>query len=268
MILAAAAQLGWPYIWGGESRAEGGFDCSGLVDYAYDAAGFTLPGRPTAAVLWYLAKPIKRSSAAPRRPGVPGSADRRAVPRRHVRRPRQGRRRAAPRCAGRAGAAVRHAVGRVRHALEGRPARLEARVRAEGGAPRDSHRAPPQPGGAAARARGRPDRPRAGAADLAAPGQLDDRHAGRAGAADHSRHRPDQRRPGRPRARGAAAAGAPPERPDPRGSTGGLSTSRRSGRGRAARSPRSGRSISPCRYRSRPASRSGRACRRRGSRRP
>jgi cell wall-associated NlpC family hydrolase len=65
VILAAAAQLGWPYIWGGESRAEGGFDCSGLVDYAYDAAGFTLPGRPTAAVLWYLAKPIKRSRLRP-----------------------------------------------------------------------------------------------------------------------------------------------------------------------------------------------------------
>ena len=65
VILAAAAQLGWPYIWGGESRAEGGFDCSGLVDYAYDAAGFTLPGRPTAAVLWYLAKPIKRNQLHP-----------------------------------------------------------------------------------------------------------------------------------------------------------------------------------------------------------
>jgi hypothetical protein len=65
VILAAAAQIGWPYIWGGESRAEGGFDCSGLVDYAYDAAGFTLPGRPTAAVLWYLAKPIKRHQLRP-----------------------------------------------------------------------------------------------------------------------------------------------------------------------------------------------------------
>lgn len=65
VILAAAAQIGWPYIWGGESRAEGGFDCSGLVDYAYDAAGFTLPGRPTAAVLWYLAKPITRHELRP-----------------------------------------------------------------------------------------------------------------------------------------------------------------------------------------------------------
>ena len=29
VVAAALAQLGWPYVWGGESRAEGGFDCSG-----------------------------------------------------------------------------------------------------------------------------------------------------------------------------------------------------------------------------------------------
>ena len=46
VVRAAAAQLGWPYLWGGESRAEGGFDCSGLVDYAYAAAGHPFPGRP------------------------------------------------------------------------------------------------------------------------------------------------------------------------------------------------------------------------------
>ena len=34
IVAAAAAQIGWPYVWGGESRAEGGFDCSGLVGYA------------------------------------------------------------------------------------------------------------------------------------------------------------------------------------------------------------------------------------------
>ena len=58
VVAAAAAQVGWPYVWGGESRAEGGFDCSGLVDYAYQAAGMSLPGRPTAAGLWSLARPI------------------------------------------------------------------------------------------------------------------------------------------------------------------------------------------------------------------
>ena len=39
VVAAALAQLGWPYVWGGESRAEGGFDCSGLIDYAFAAAG-------------------------------------------------------------------------------------------------------------------------------------------------------------------------------------------------------------------------------------
>jgi cell wall-associated NlpC family hydrolase len=35
------AQLGRPYVYGGESPS--GFDCSGLVQYAYRAAGVTLP---------------------------------------------------------------------------------------------------------------------------------------------------------------------------------------------------------------------------------
>ena len=39
VVAAAVAQLGWPYVWGGESRAEGGFDCSGLIDYALTVAG-------------------------------------------------------------------------------------------------------------------------------------------------------------------------------------------------------------------------------------
>jgi hypothetical protein len=58
VIAAALAQVGWPYIWGGESRREGGFDCSGLVDYAYAHAGMALPGRPTAAVLWRMSMPV------------------------------------------------------------------------------------------------------------------------------------------------------------------------------------------------------------------
>jgi cell wall-associated NlpC family hydrolase len=37
----ALAQLGTPYLWGGESP--GGFDCSGLVQAAYRAAGIALP---------------------------------------------------------------------------------------------------------------------------------------------------------------------------------------------------------------------------------
>jgi cell wall-associated NlpC family hydrolase len=64
-IRAAEAQIGWPYVWGGESRAEGGFDCSGLVDFALSAAGVQLPGRPTAADLWRLARPEPPSRLAP-----------------------------------------------------------------------------------------------------------------------------------------------------------------------------------------------------------
>ncbi|HEY2790341.1 MAG TPA: C40 family peptidase [Gaiellales bacterium] len=64
-VAAAEAQVGWPYLWGGESRAEGGFDCSGLVDFAYAAAGDALPGRPTAADLWRLAAPEPAGALAP-----------------------------------------------------------------------------------------------------------------------------------------------------------------------------------------------------------
>lgn len=42
---AARQQLGQPYVYGGESRAEGGFDCSGLTSYAWKQAGVSLPRR-------------------------------------------------------------------------------------------------------------------------------------------------------------------------------------------------------------------------------
>jgi cell wall-associated NlpC family hydrolase len=64
-VAAAEAQVGWPYVWGGESRAEGGFDCSGLVDFAYAAAGSPLRGRPTAADLWHMASSESPSDLAP-----------------------------------------------------------------------------------------------------------------------------------------------------------------------------------------------------------
>jgi cell wall-associated NlpC family hydrolase len=40
-VAYALAQLGTPYLWGGEGA--GGFDCSGLVQAAYTAAGVSLP---------------------------------------------------------------------------------------------------------------------------------------------------------------------------------------------------------------------------------
>ncbi|GAA2110087.1 bifunctional lytic transglycosylase/C40 family peptidase [Streptomyces synnematoformans] len=42
-VAFARAQLGAPYVWGGDSPAEGGFDCSGLTKAAYASAGITLP---------------------------------------------------------------------------------------------------------------------------------------------------------------------------------------------------------------------------------
>ena len=38
---------------------------SGLVDYAYARAGMPLPGRPTAAVLWQMSRPVGRAHLAP-----------------------------------------------------------------------------------------------------------------------------------------------------------------------------------------------------------
>ena len=46
-INIAKAQIGKPYVWGAESPAEGGFDCSGLIDYAFKQAGIKIPGRLT-----------------------------------------------------------------------------------------------------------------------------------------------------------------------------------------------------------------------------
>jgi cell wall-associated NlpC family hydrolase len=37
----ASKQIGTPYVWGGESKA--GFDCSGLVQFAYSKLGISLP---------------------------------------------------------------------------------------------------------------------------------------------------------------------------------------------------------------------------------
>ncbi|MCP2336743.1 C40 family peptidase [Actinomadura rupiterrae] len=43
VIRAAASRIGWPYVWGGESESEGGYDCSGLLLYAFAKAGIHMP---------------------------------------------------------------------------------------------------------------------------------------------------------------------------------------------------------------------------------
>jgi len=43
VVAFARAQLGQPYLWGGDGPAEGGFDCSGLTRAAYAAAGVAIP---------------------------------------------------------------------------------------------------------------------------------------------------------------------------------------------------------------------------------
>jgi cell wall-associated NlpC family hydrolase len=42
VVNAAKSLLGTPYVWGGESPQEGGFDCSGFTQYVYKQAGYTL----------------------------------------------------------------------------------------------------------------------------------------------------------------------------------------------------------------------------------
>lgn len=59
----ALAQLGTPYLWGGEEP--GGFDCSGLVQAAYKAAGISLPR--TAQEQYDFGPPVP--AAAPLQPG-------------------------------------------------------------------------------------------------------------------------------------------------------------------------------------------------------
>ena len=64
VVSAAREQIGMPYVSGGESPAEGGFDCSGLTYYAWKQVGVTLPRSSSAQWSW-----VQRIKKADLRPG-------------------------------------------------------------------------------------------------------------------------------------------------------------------------------------------------------
>jgi len=60
-VNSALSQLGVPYVWGGSSP--GGFDCSGLVAWAYGQSGISLPHYTGA--LWSVGTHVSQSELAP-----------------------------------------------------------------------------------------------------------------------------------------------------------------------------------------------------------
>ena len=42
VISSAKALIGTPYVWGGSSLKDGGFDCSGFTQYVFKQAGYTI----------------------------------------------------------------------------------------------------------------------------------------------------------------------------------------------------------------------------------
>lgn len=63
-IQALKSQLGVPYVWGGESLSEGGFDCSGLIYWALNSIGLNTSKRTTYQQQPHCI-PIQRSELLP-----------------------------------------------------------------------------------------------------------------------------------------------------------------------------------------------------------
>jgi len=61
IINAAESQIGQPYVWGAEEESEGGFDCSGLVTWAYNQAGVSIP-RGTAQTFFDSSEKVEKEN--------------------------------------------------------------------------------------------------------------------------------------------------------------------------------------------------------------
>lgn len=51
VVATALEEMGQPYVWGGTGDGRGGFDCSGLIQYAYNRHGVRLPRTSAAQAL-------------------------------------------------------------------------------------------------------------------------------------------------------------------------------------------------------------------------
>jgi cell wall-associated NlpC family hydrolase len=65
ILRIADAQIGKPYVWGAETPTEGGFDCSGLIDYAFKKAGVKLPGRLTTQTAMNMGRSVQGQPLKP-----------------------------------------------------------------------------------------------------------------------------------------------------------------------------------------------------------
>lgn len=64
ILRAAKSQLGKPYVWGAESPQQG-FDCSGLIDWAFRQAGYDYPGRLTTYSMAKMGKAVNVKNIKP-----------------------------------------------------------------------------------------------------------------------------------------------------------------------------------------------------------